>query len=88
MKDFIAIKVELPVKYDNYLKQLERWYGKDTVRKVLAEVLVRDIIDHYSGILEDKIQLDETLLELVNSFAAEELEKKKLQGIETFRKAS
>ena len=83
----IIIKVELPVKYDNHLKQLERRYGKETVRKILAEVLARDIIDRYSGILGNEIQLEETLLELVESFAIEELEKRKFHGIETFGKA-
>ena len=86
MKNSITIKVELPVKYGNHLKQLKRRYGKETVRKVLAEVLARDIVDHYSGILEDKIRLDETLLELVGSFAAEEYEKKKFQKVAAFRK--
>jgi len=86
MKDFITVKVELPVKYDSRLRQLERRYGKETVRKILARVLARDIVDRYSGILENKIQPDEALLELVENFAAEELEKKKFQKIETFRK--
>lgn len=83
----IIIKVELPVKYNDHLKRLEKRYGKETVRKILAEVLAKDIIDRYSGILGNEIQPDETLLELVESFAIEELEKKKFQGIEISGKA-
>jgi len=52
-----------------------------TVRKVFVEVLARNIIDRYLEILKDKIQLDETFLELVGALPLRSMKRRSFRGL-------